>query len=207
MTMIGASMLWVGWYGFNAGSALTAGGSAGMAMTVTHISAATASLVWMCIEWSRYGKPTLIGTVTGTIAGLATITPASGFVGPAGALVIGVVAGYVCFEAVQIVKQKWGVDDTLDVFAVHGLGGAMGIMMASVLASTLGGLGYPQEGMTMGGSFMAQGTGMIATAVWSGVVTYVIVKVVSAMVGFRVSAEEETEGLDITTHGERGYEL
>jgi ammonium transporter, Amt family len=207
MTMIGASMLWVGWYGFNAGSALTAGGGAGMAMAVTHISAATASLVWMCIEWSRYGKPTLIGTVTGTIAGLATITPASGFVGPAGALVIGVVAGYVCFEAVQIVKQKWGVDDTLDVFAVHGLGGAMGIMMASVLASTLGGLGYPQEGMTMGSSFIAQGTGLVATAVWSGGVTYVIVKVVSAMVGFRVSAEEETEGLDITTHGERGYEL
>lgn len=207
MTMIGASMLWVGWYGFNAGSALTAGGSAGMAMTVTHISAATASLVWMCIEWVRYGKPTLVGTVTGTIAGLATITPASGFVGPAGALVIGVVAGAVCFEAVQIVKQKWGIDDTLDVFAVHGLGGVIGVMMTSVLANTLGGLGYAQEGMTMGGAFIVQGTGVLATVAWSGVLTYLIVKVVRAMVGFRVSVEDETEGLDITTHGERGYEL
>lgn len=176
-------------------------------MTVTHISAATASLVWMCIEWVRYGKPTLVGTVTGTIAGLATITPASGFVGPAGALVIGVVAGAVCFEAVQIVKQKWGIDDTLDVFAVHGLGGVIGVMMTSVLANTLGGLGYAQEGMTMGGAFIVQGTGVLATVAWSGVLTYLIVKVVRAMVGFRVSVEDETEGLDITTHGERGYEL
>jgi Amt family ammonium transporter len=207
MTMIGASMLWVGWFGFNAGSALVAGGGAGMAMTVTHISAATASLVWMCIEWVRYGKPTLIGTVTGTIAGLATITPASGFVGPAGALVIGVVAGFVCFEAVQIVKQKWKLDDTLDVFAVHGLGGILGIMMTSVLATTLGGLGYAQPDMTMGDAFFVQGIGVIATAAWSGVVTYILVKLVSSMVGFRVSVEEETEGLDITTHGERGYEI
>jgi len=207
MTMIGASMLWVGWFGFNAGSALVAGGGAGMAMTVTHISAATASLVWMCIEWVRYGKPTLIGTVTGTIAGLATITPASGFVGPAGALVIGVVAGFVCFEAVQIVKQKWKLDDTLDVFAVHGLGGILGIMMTSVLATTLGGLGYAQPDMTMGDAFVIQGIGVIATAAWSGVVTYILVKIVSSMVGFRVSVEEETEGLDITTHGERGYEI
>jgi Amt family ammonium transporter len=178
-----------------------------MAMTVTHISAATASLVWMCIEWVRYGKPTLIGTVTGTIAGLATITPASGFVGPAGALVIGVVAGFVCFEAVQIVKQKWKLDDTLDVFAVHGLGGILGIMMTSVLATTLGGLGYAQPDMTMGDAFVVQGIGVIATAAWSGVVTYILVKLVSSMVGFRVGVEEETEGLDITTHGERGYEI
>jgi ammonium transporter, Amt family len=207
MTMIGASMLWVGWFGFNAGSALAAGGGAGMAMTVTHISAATASLVWMCIEWVRYGKPTLIGTVTGTIAGLATITPASGFVGPAGALVIGIVAGFVCFEAVQIVKQKWKLDDTLDVFAVHGLGGILGIMMTSVLATTLGGLGYAQPDMTMGDAFIVQGIGVIATAAWSSVVTFILVKLVSSMVGFRVSVEEETEGLDITTHGERGYEI
>ena len=207
MTMIGASMLWVGWFGFNAGSALAAGGSAGMAMTVTHISAAAASLVWMCIEWVRYGKPTLVGTVTGTIAGLATITPASGFVGPAGALVIGIVAGFVCFEAVQIVKQKWKLDDTLDVFAVHGLGGVLGIMMTSVLATTLGGSGYPTPGMTMSNSFIVQGTGVIATAAWSGIVTYILVKIVSSMVGFRVSVEEETEGLDITAHGERGYEI
>jgi len=207
MTMIGASMLWVGWFGFNAGSALAADTSAGMAMTVTHISAATASLVWMTVEWMKYGKPTLIGTVTGTIAGLATITPASGFVGPVGALIIGAVAGYVCFEVVQMVKQKWGVDDTLDVFAVHGVGGAMGIMMTSVLASTAGGMGYAKEGMTMGDAVYVQFVGLVSTAVWAAAVTFILVKVVSALAGFRVNEEDETEGLDITTHGERGYEL
>jgi Amt family ammonium transporter len=206
MTMIGASMLWVGWFGFNAGSALAANESAGMAMTATHISAATASLVWMAIEWLRYGKPTLIGTVTGTIAGLATITPASGFVGPIGAFIIGISAGIVCFFFVQFVKNTWKVDDTLDVFAVHGVGGILGIMMTAVLAGTLDGHGLA-EGMTITKALGVQGTGVIAAVVWAGVVSFIIIKIVQALCGLRVSVEEEVEGLDITTHGERGYEL
>ncbi|MEQ8195774.1 MAG: ammonium transporter [Rhodospirillales bacterium] len=206
MTMIGASMLWVGWFGFNAGSALAANQSAGMAMTVTHISAATASLVWMAIEWLRYGKPTLIGTVTGTIAGLATITPASGFVGPIGAFIIGISAGIVCFFFVQLIKSTWKLDDTLDVFAVHGVGGMLGIMMTAVLAGTLDGQGLA-KGMTITKALGVQGTGVIASVVWAGVVSFIIIKVVQAVCGLRVSVEEEVEGLDITTHGERGYEL
>ena len=206
MTMIGASMLWVGWFGFNAGSALAANGSATMAMTVTHISAATASLVWMAIEWIRYGKPTLIGTVTGTIAGLATITPASGFVGPIGAFIIGISAGIVCFYCVQLVKQKWRLDDTLDVFAVHGVGGMLGIMMTSVLAATLDGQGLA-KGMTIMKAFGVQGIGIIATVAWAGIFSFIIIKIIQAFGGLRVSVEDEVEGLDITTHGERGYEM
>ncbi|MEL0106983.1 MAG: ammonium transporter [Rhodospirillaceae bacterium] len=206
MTMIGASMLWVGWFGFNAGSAVAANESAGMAMTVTHISAATASIVWMAIEWIKYGKPTLVGTVTGTIAGLATITPASGFVGPMGAFIIGISAGIVCFYMVQMVKQAWKIDDTLDVFAVHGVGGILGIMMTAVLAATLDGQGLA-EGMTITKALGVQGTGVIASVVWAGVVSFIIVKIVQAVGGLRVSHEDEVEGLDITTHGERGYEM
>jgi len=206
MTMIGAAMLWVGWFGFNAGSALAANGSAGMAMTVTHISAATASIVWMSIEWLKYGKPTLIGTVTGTIAGLATITPASGFVGPIGAFIIGISAGVVCFYLVQIVKQAWRIDDTLDVFAVHGVGGILGIMMTSVLAATLDGQGLA-EGMTIVKALGVQGTGVLASVAWAGIGSFVIIKVIKAVGGLRVSHEDEVEGLDITTHGERGYEM
>jgi Amt family ammonium transporter len=160
----------------------------------------------MAIEWLRYGKPTLIGTVTGTIAGLATITPASGFVGPIGAFIIGISAGIVCFFFVQFVKNTWKVDDTLDVFAVHGVGGILGIMMTAVLAGTLDGHGLA-EGMTITKALGVQGTGVIAAVVWAGVVSFIIIKIVQALCGLRVSVEEEVEGLDITTHGERGYEL
>ena len=207
MVMTGAAMLWVGWFGFNAGSALAANGSAAMAMTVTHISAAAASLVWMTIEWVKYGKPSLVGIVTGTIAGLATITPASGFVGPAGGLIIGIVAGAVCYAMVSLVKQTFKIDDSLDVFAVHGVGGATGIILVSFLASeSLGGLGLA-EGMTMGGQLWVQVVGLVATVLWSVVLTFVIVKVVQKTIGLRVSDDDETEGLDITAHGERGYNM
>jgi Amt family ammonium transporter len=203
--MMGASMLWVGWFGFNAGSALTSDGSAAMAMTVTHISAATASLVWMSIEWSKYGRPSLVGIVTGMVAGLATITPASGFVGPVGALVIGAAAGFICYFATQAVKQSFKIDDSLDVFAVHGVGGVLGTLLTAVFADPgLGGRGYA-EGSSMGGSLWAQAIGVVATAVWSVVLTWIILKVVGGLVGLRVPEDQETEGLDVTTHGERGY--
>ena len=207
MALTGACMLWVGWFGFNAGSALAANGSAGMAMLVTQISAATASLVWMAIEWAKYGRPTLVGTITGTIAGLATITPASGFVGPVGGLVIGAAAGTVCFYMVNVVKARFKIDDSLDVLAVHGIGGGTGILMVSVFAATeYGGLGLA-EGMTIGSQFTVQAVGVIATLVWSAVVSYIIIKVVAAVVGLSVGEDEELEGLDITVHGEKGYEL
>ncbi len=207
MTMMGAAMLWVGWFGFNAGSALAANGNAAMALTVTHIAAATASLTWMAAEWIEHGKPSLIGIVTGTIAGLATITPASGFVGPVGALVIGFAAGIVCYRMTAVIKQTFKIDDSLDVFAVHGVGGALGILLTAIFAdAAAGGLGLA-EGVTIGQQLWVQLVGAAATAVWAGVLTYVIVKLVGAFVGLRVSEEEENEGLDITTHGERGYSL
>ena len=207
MTMIGASMLWVGWFGFNAGSALAANGSAAMAMTVTQISAATASLAWMATEWIKFGKPSMVGLVTGTIAGLATITPASGFVGPAGALLIGLIAGVVCFGAVQVVKPVFKLDDTLDVFAVHGMGGIVGTLLTGALAvPALGGVGLP-DGMSLAQSVWTQFVGIAATAAWAVAVSFIILKAVEAMVGLRVSDEEEFEGLDISTHGERSYEI
>ena len=207
MTMTGASMLWVGWFGFNAGSALSSGGDAGMAMAVTHISAATASLVWLIIEWIKFGKPSLIGLVTGTIAGLATITPASGFVGPAGAFVIGIAGGVICYLCVDLVKKVLKIDDSLDVFAVHGVGGATGVVLVSFLVDTsMGGAGLA-EGMSVGGQFGVQLTGLVATAVWSAVATFAIIMVTKAIAGLRVSDDEELEGLDITGHGETGYNL
>ncbi len=207
MTMTGASMLWVGWYGFNAGSALSAGADAGMAMTVTHISAATASLVWLVIEWLKFGKPSLVGIVTGAIAGLATITPASGFVGPQAALVIGLAGGVVCFVAVSVVKHRLRVDDSLDVFAVHGVGGALGVVLTAVFVDAgLGGAGLP-EGTGVGAQLGVQLVGLVATLVWSVVVSFVIIKLVSATVGLRVSDDEELEGLDVTAHGESGYNI
>lgn len=203
LTMIGAAMLWVGWFGFNAGSALAADGSAGMAMVVTHISAATASLVWMCIEWVKHGKPSLIGIVTGMVAGLATITPGAGFVGPAGALVFGIVAGFVCFWCVGFIKQKIRIDDSLDVFAVHGVGGALGILLTSFFgAEALGGLGLG-EGMTMTKQLGVQVLGIVVVALWSLVISWIIVKVIQKTIGLRVNEEDEIEGLDITSHGER----
>ena len=207
MTMAGASMLWVGWFGFNAGSALAAGGNAGMAMTATHISAATASLVWMSIEWVRYGKPSMVGIVTGAIAGLATITPASGFVGPASALLIGLVAGAVCFFCVGLVKQRLKIDDSLDVFAVHGVGGATGVLLTAIGAdAAVGGAGLAGE-RTMLSQLGVQGLGLLATLVWSALATYLIVMGVQASIGLRVSEDDEVKGLDITTHGESGYRL
>lgn len=205
LTMIGASMLWVGWFGFNAGSALAADGGAGMAMLVTHISAATASIVWMGIEWVKHGKPSLVGIVTGMVAGLATITPGSGFVGPMGGLVFGFLAGFVCYWFVNFIKQKIKIDDSLDVFAVHGVGGALGILLTSFFgAEALGGGGLA-EGMTMGSQFGVQVLGLVATAVWSLVICYILVKVLDLTLGLRVSEEDEIEGLDITAHGERTH--
>ncbi len=206
LVMIGAAMLWVGWFGFNGGSALAADGAAGMAITVTHISAATGALTWMIIEWSQHGKPTLIGVATGAIAGLATITPASGFVGPFGGLVIGAVAGVVCYYGVALVKTRMGVDDALDVLAVHGLGGATGTLLTAIFgAAALGGLGLSDK--TMVGQLGVQIVGIVATAVWAGVLTFILVKIVSALVGLRVPEEEEIEGLDLISHGEKAYDL
>lgn len=198
-------MLWVGWFGFNAGSALASNADAGMAMAVTHISAATASLVWLIIEWRKFGKPSLVGLVTGTIAGLATITPASGFVGPAGGLIIGLVGGGVCYFCVNLVKNHFKIDDSLDVFAVHGVGGATGILLAALLAdTTFGGAGLP-EGRSIAGQFGVQFLGVVATFVWSLVASYGIVKIVQMTVGLRVDNETEVQGLDISAHGESGY--
>lgn len=204
MTMIGAAMLWVGWYGFNGGSALAADGSAGMAITVTHISASAACLTWVVIEWVKFGKPSLVGIATGAIAGLATITPGSGYVGPVGGLVYGVLAGVICFFAIQVVKSTWKIDDSLDVFAVHGVGGILGILLTSVFASpSFGGLVEDHDIAT---AFMGQLTATVVTVIWAGVAGYVIVKIVQGVVGLRTTPDEETEGLDITAHGERGYD-
>ncbi len=208
MVAMGACMLWVGWFGFNGGSALAANGAAGMALTVTHIAAATASLVWMLIEWKKYGKPSLVGLVTGTIAGLATITPASGFVGPIGALIIGVAAGLVCFKMVQVVKTAWKLDDSLDVFAVHGVGGSLGtILVAFLCAPMFGGLGLP-EGKTMMDALGVQALGLAATVAWSAIATFILVKITAGLTnGIRVREDDELEGLDITNHGETAYRL
>ena len=205
MVMIGASMLWVGWFGFNGGSALAANGGAGMAIAVTHISAATASLTWMIIEWKQHGKPSLVGFVTGTIAGLATITPASGFVGPVGALIIGGVAGIICYLMVHLIKQRFKIDDSLDVFAVHGIGGLTGTLLVGILAlPSFGGLGLA-DGMTAGSQLGVQALGSVAVAAWAVVGTVIIIWIVRAITPLRVSDDDETEGLDVTIHGERGY--
>ena len=201
LTMIGASMLWVGWFGFNAGSALAADGAAGMAMLVTHLSAAAASLAWAGIEWIKHGKPSLVGIVTGMVAGLATITPGSGFVGPLGGIAFGLAAGVVCYVAVGFVKNRLGVDDSLDVFAVHGVGGALGILLISFFGATaLGGLGLDRS---MGAQFGAQLLGLAATLVWAVAISWILAKLLDKTVGLRVGEEEELEGLDITAHGER----
>jgi len=207
MTVTGAAMLWVGWFGFNAGSALAADGAAGMAMLVTHIGAATGAFAWMVCEWMRFGKPSALGIVTGMVAGLGTITPASGFVGPLGALAIGATAGVVCFLATNHMKRVFKVDDSLDVFPVHGVGGLIGTMLTGVFASAaLGGVGYPEK-VTMGGQVLVQFWGVLATALWSGVVTWILLKLTGALVGMRVDPEEETEGLDTVLHNEKGYDL
>ena len=205
MVMVGASLLWVGWFGFNAGSALSAGGSAAMTMLCTHLAAAAATLTWMGIEWVSFGKPSLVGAVTGTIAGLATITPASGYVGPEGAMVLGVGAGSVCFGAVQIVKRWMGVDDALDVLGVHGVGGAMGTLLLPFLVGLgVGGVTLTQPVLSQ---FVVQVEGVASAGVWSAVATLVLVKITQWLVGLRVDPEHETQGLDFTSHGETAYNL
>ena len=205
LVMVGASMLWVGWFGFNAGSALAANEDAGMAMLVTHVSAATASLVWMFIDWLKFGKPTLVGLVTGTIAGLASITPASGFVGPLGALIIGGSAGIICYVLVSFVKNTLRVDDSLDVFAVHGAGGVLGILLVSFLADpNIGGVGY-SEGMNASSQLNVQLIGIGSVFAWSVVASLIIIVIVKALTGLRVEDSFEEEGLDISLHGEKNY--
>jgi Amt family ammonium transporter len=210
LTVAGACMLWVGWFGFNAGSALAANGSAGMAMLVTHVGASAGSLAWMGQEWLKFGKPSVLGIVTGMVAGLGTITPASGFVGPGGALVIGLAAGVVCFWATQMMKRKLHIDDSLDVFPVHGVGGFLGVMLTAIFgADQLGvfsGLGLA-EGTSVGSQLGVQLVGAVATVAWCGVATFVILKIVGAVTGLRVGREEENEGLDLTQHDERGYNI
>ncbi len=207
MTVTGAGMLWVGWFGFNAGSAVAASGDAGMAMLVTHISAATGSLVWMFAEWVKYGKPSVLGIVTGMVAGLGTITPASGYVGPMGAIIIGASAGIVCFFATNFIKRTLKIDDSLDVFPVHGVGGILGTLLAGVLvAEQFGGVGLA-EGMTISSQLGVQAIGVIAVLAWTAIATFVILQVVKLMVGLRVDDQQETEGLDITQHEETGYNM
>jgi Amt family ammonium transporter len=207
MVMVGASMLWVGWFGFNAGSALSAGADAAMAMLVTHVSAATATLVWIVIERVRFGKPSLVGAVTGTIAGLATITPASGYVGPIGGLTCGLAGGVVCYLAVDLIRNRLRIDDSLDVMAVHGVGGAVGTLLTAFLMSdALGGIGY-DEGATAGSQFLVQATGVVVTAAYCAVASIAIVMIVKAVTGLRISADKEREGLDFASHGETGYNL
>ncbi|MCM2678406.1 ammonium transporter [Echinimonas agarilytica] len=210
MTVCGAGMLWVGWFGFNGGSALAANGDAAMAMTVTHISAAAGSIAWMAMEWIKYGKPSVLGIVTGMVAGLGTITPASGFVGPMGALVIGLSAGVICYYATHLIKRKWHIDDSLDVFPVHGVGGILGTLLAAVFASSELGIFSGQglaEGVTIGDQFVVQAIGVASTFAYTAVVTFILLKVIGVMVPLRVSEEEETQGLDLTLHDERGYDL
>jgi len=208
MTMVvaGAGMLWVGWFGFNAGSALTADGAAGMAMLVTHISAAAASLTWMFLEWKIHGKPSVLGIVTGMVAGLGTITPASGFVGPVGGLLIGISAGLICYYATQYIKTKLQIDDSLDVFSVHGIGGITGSLLTAVFAATeMGGLGLP-EGVTIMSQVTVQFIAIFATIIWSAFFTFVILKILDSTLGIRVTAEQEQQGLDVVLHDERGYD-
>tara|TARA_R110002110_G_scaffold406421_1_gene626458 strand:- start:288978 stop:290282 length:1305 start_codon:yes stop_codon:yes gene_type:complete len=211
MTVTGAGMLWVGWFGFNAGSAVAADNSAAMAMLVTHLSAACGSLGWMTMEWLRHGKPSVLGIVTGMVAGLGTITPASGSVGPAAAVVIGLTAGVVCYYATNYLKNALKVDDSLDVFPVHGVGGILGTLLAGIFCSTqlgiFSGNGFSEGITSIGGQLSVQATGVIVTLVYTAVATFIIFKVVDKLVGLRVDDEEETQGLDLVLHDERGYDL
>ena len=206
LTMIGASMLWVGWFGFNGGSALGAGQSAAMAILVTHISASVASLVWMFIEWRRFGRPSVVGMVTGMVAGLATVTPASGFIGVPGGIILGLAGGYVCYVAVDIIRGKLKIDDSLDVFAVHGVGGILGSLLVAVLATEgFSGVGLG-EGVTVMSQLSVQAMAVIVTVIWTAIASYVIFKVAGALTGgIRVDEQDEIEGLDLSQHGERGY--
>ena len=211
MTVTGAGMLWVGWFGFNAGSAVAADSSAAMAMLVTHLSAACGSLAWMTMEWLRHGKPSVLGIVTGMVAGLGTITPASGSVGPAGAVVIGLSAGVICYFATITLKNRLNIDDSLDVFPVHGVGGMLGLFMAGIFCSPALGIfsgnGFSDGVSTIGGQLGIQLTGIAATFVYTAIVSWILLRVVDAIVTVRVDQEDETAGLDIVLHDERGYDL
>ena len=205
LTMVGACMLWVGWFGFNGGSALAAGQGAAMALLVTHISAAVASLVWMVIEWKKFGRPSLVGIATGMVAGLATVTPASGFIGVPGGIILGLVGGYFCYVAVDIIRNRLNIDDSLDVFAVHGVGGILGSLLVAVLATdTFSGLGLA-EGMSITSQLSVQAISVGITVIWTAIASYVILKIAGVFGGLRVSDDDEVEGLDIAQHGERGY--
>ena len=205
LTMIGACMLWIGWFGFNGGSALAAGGGAAMALLVTHISAAVASLVWMVIEWKKFGRPSLVGIVTGMVAGLATVTPASGFIGVPGGIILGLAGGYLCYVAVDIIRNRLHIDDSLDVFAVHGVGGIIGSLLVAVLATdSFSGLGLA-DGMSIASQFGVQAICVSITVIWTAIASYAILKIAGVFGGLRVSEEHEVEGLDLSQHGERGY--
>jgi Amt family ammonium transporter len=207
LTIIGAGLLWVGWYGFNGGSALTADSAAGMAIVATHMSASVAGLVWMALEWARFGRPSVVGTVTGVVAGLATVTPASGFVGPLGGCLLGLSGSLVCFFAVEAVKHRLRIDDTLDVFAVHGLGGILGTILVAFLAHpSLQGAGYADGGTAMT-QLATQLIGVGVVVAWSVIMTALIVVGIRASIGLRASPDEIEEGLDLTSHGERSYTL
>jgi Amt family ammonium transporter len=205
LTVVGASMLWVGWFGFNAGSQLAADGTAGMAMAVTHISTAMAGSTWMLIEWFSHGKPSVLGIATGAVAGLVAITPASGFVGPVGALAIGLSAGALCYWGANSLKQQFGYDDSLDVFGVHGVGGIVGALLTGVFASSA--LGGSVDDLNIGSQLGLQAIGVGVTLLYSGVLTYILVKLVDGMIGIRVTTEEESTGLDLSLHDERGFNL
>ena len=205
LTMIGACMLWVGWFGFNGGSALAAGQNAAMALLVTHISAAVASLVWMIIEWRKFGRPSVVGIATGMVAGLATVTPASGFIGVPGGIILGLAGGYICYVAVDLIRGKLGIDDSLDVYAVHGVGGVLGSLLVAVLATdTFFGMGLA-EGMTVNGQLFVQAKSILITVIWTAVASFIILKIAAVAGGLRVNDDAELEGLDLSQHGERGY--
>jgi Amt family ammonium transporter len=207
LTTVGAGMLWVGWFGFNAGSELAADGVAGMAMAVTQIATAAAALTWMFLEWMSHGKPSALGLVSGAVAGLVAITPASGFVGPMGAIAIGVAAGLVCYLAVVKMKRALGYDDSLDAFGVHGVGGFVGAILTGVFVdSGFGGAGLA-EGVSMGSQVVSQFIGAGATIVYCGVVSFILLKIIDAVIGLRVTDEQEQEGLDLVLHDEKGYNL
>ena len=205
LTMIGASMLWVGWFGFNGGSALAADNTASMAILVTHIAASIGAFSWILIEWFRFGKPSLVGMATGMVAGLATITPASGFVGVQGAIVLGIAGGVLCYVAVDIIRIKLKIDDSLDVFAVHGVGGMLGTVLCGwLLSSEWGGVGF-DEGMNAIEHIKVQFYAVVVTLIWTVIATYLILKIISLFISLRVDEENEIEGLDASTHGESGY--
>lgn len=207
LTVVGAGMLWFGWFGFNGGSAVAADGGAGMAMLVTHLSAAAGSLAWMTIEWVRFRKPSVLGIVTGMVAGLGTITPASGFVGPVGGVIIGLCGGTVCYFATQLIKNGLKIDDSLDVFPVHGVGGALGTILAAVFVSAAyGGAGYA-EGMGLTSQLGVQILGVVVTALYAAVVSFILLKLIGLITPLRADEETEQQGLDVVQHGETGYNM